>query len=380
LTNGKFYIGSAVKLKKRYGVHKSSLENRTHDNEYLTNAYYASGASNFVFECIDFVEKEKLIEREQYFIDTLKACDPIIGYNICPTAGSTLGLKRTQESKDKMSRFHGRKVYQWSEDEYLVKEYDSIGMAEKETGLSRDGIKRAALGYGKYKYAGFIWSYESIKSKTKGQSRERISESLKDRISEKNGTQVVQKDINGNFIAEYKNARFAQLQTNISANKIRVACRKGSICHGYKWEYLGEVKNGGRIGEKASRYGIKFTTDYLIEVSRKSGPVLQYDLNMNLIKEHHSLIEAHIYSGIDKKLIRTCCLYNKHSVRGFIFRSKELLGRKYKKLYRLDDDMNIVESFDSIYQACDKYKMLTASVYQSIRKRCKCNNFFWKTE
>ncbi len=379
VVNGKFYIGSAERLRKRFSSHKCDLENRSHDNEYLTHAYHKHGANNFTFECVEFVEKGRLIEREQLFIDDLKACDPEIGYNICPTAGSTLGLKRTQESKDNISRKHGRKVYQWSfEDGYLIQEYDSIGMAEKATGFSRNGIKCAALGYNKYKHAGFVWSYESIPAKTKGHSRNRVDMSIVNRTSETKGTKVVQKDINGNFIKEHKNARFAQIETGFSADRIRVSCRKGSVYCGYKWEYVGEVKNGGRVGKNATRFGVKFTTDHLIETSRKSGPVIQYDLDMNIIKEYPSLLEAHLYTGVDKRAIRENCLYAKRSSGNFIFRLKEMLGKEYKKLYKLDEYSNIVESFGSIYQACDKYSLLTATIYQSIRKGCKCDGFHWK--
>lgn len=381
VVNGKFYIGSAARLRKRFSSHKCDLGNRSHDNEYLIHAYHKHGANNFTFECIEFVEKGRLIEREQFFIDDLKACDPEIGYNICPTAGSTLGLKRTQESKDNISRKHGRKVYQWEfETGYLFAEHDSIGMAEKATGFSRDGIKCAALGYNKHKHAGFVWSYESIPSKTKGQNRGKVDISIVNRTSETKGTKVVQKDISGNLIKEHKNARFAQMETGFLAHGIRVSCRKGSVYCGYKWEYVGDVKNGGKVGKNATRFGVKFTTEHLIDMSRKSGPVIQYDLNGNIVKEHLSLIEAHLYSGIDKKVISTCCFYNKHHINGFVFRFKELLGRKFKTIHRLDENLNPVESFDSIYQACDKHHILTSSIYQSIRKGRKCDGFYWEIE
>lgn len=380
LTNGKFYIGSATRLRKRFSDHKRYLERKTHDNDHLTNSYHLNGAENFVFECIELVAKEKLIEREQFYIDSLSACNENIGYNICPTAGSTLGLKRTQESKDEISKKHGRKVFQWSEDEYLFREYESIGMASKETGLNRGSIKCAALGYSKHKYANFIWSYESVPSKTKGHSREKRDSSIVNRISDTKSTKIIKKDIGGKFLSEHKSARCIQLETGILAEGVRLSCRKGTIYAGYRWEYAEKVKNGGRVGEKSTRFGVLFTTEQLIDISRKSGPVIQYDLNGNIVKEHLSLIEAHLYSGVDKDLIRYCCIYNKHNVGGFIFRRKNFLDRKYKKIHMLDDNSEIIESFDSIYQACEKHKMLTSSVYQAIRKNFKCNNYFWRFE
>jgi group I intron endonuclease len=376
--NGKFYIGSAASLRKRFTGHKHDLNNHVHDNEHLTRAYHKYGADKFTFECIEFVERSKLIEREQLFIDSMKACDPDIGYNICPTAGSTQGMKRTQESKDKMSRLHGRKVYQWSmEDGSLLQEYDSISFAAQAMGLNKGSIKCAAMGYNKHKHAGFIWSYEQVPSKTKGQNRGKVDPSIVDQISESKGTQVVQKDVDGNIVMTHKNARFAFLNTGIPAHGIRVSCRKNSVFRGFRWEYVGEVRNHGKVGENATRFGAKLSMDQLINLSRKSGPVAQYDLNMNLIKEHPSLIEAYIHTGISKRLISENCLYLKQSADGYIFRRKSLFDKKYKKFYRLDENFNILESFESVYHACDKYRLLTTSIYQSIRKKRKCGGFFW---
>jgi group I intron endonuclease len=44
-----------------------------------------------------------LIEREQYWIDKTQCCTRGIGYNICVTAGSRLGMKHTAEAKQKVS-------------------------------------------------------------------------------------------------------------------------------------------------------------------------------------------------------------------------------------------------------------------------------------
>jgi histidinol dehydrogenase len=68
---------------------------------------------NFKFERIENVkDKTKLIEREQYYLDTLLYAQEYIkdkdlrflnlGYNINPTAGSQLGSKRGEETKKKI--------------------------------------------------------------------------------------------------------------------------------------------------------------------------------------------------------------------------------------------------------------------------------------
>ena len=97
IVNGKFYIGSAVDLYNRCCTHKYNLIRNTHHNNYLQNSFNKYGADNFVFEVIVLCEKELLINYEQYYIDTLKP-----DYNLCRIAGSSLGIKRSQEFKDKM--------------------------------------------------------------------------------------------------------------------------------------------------------------------------------------------------------------------------------------------------------------------------------------
>lgn len=103
ILNNKKYLGSAKNIKKRWYQHKNTLNNNCHDNSYLQNAWNKYGANNFKFSVLEEVEPEKLIEREQYYINLYDVCNKIIGYNLAPTAGNTLGFKFSEESKLKMS-------------------------------------------------------------------------------------------------------------------------------------------------------------------------------------------------------------------------------------------------------------------------------------
>jgi group I intron endonuclease len=96
-TNGKFYIGSAIDLKGRWRVHKFYLKNNNDKrvSKYLLNAWNKYGAENFEFLVLEHCEKEKLIVREQFYLDTLKP-----QYNISRTAGSPLGVKHSDDFKE----------------------------------------------------------------------------------------------------------------------------------------------------------------------------------------------------------------------------------------------------------------------------------------
>lgn len=107
-TNGKCYVGSAVNLPGRWASHRKNLRSKKH-NPKLQNAWNKYGEDAFEFLVIEFVDdKTKLIEREQYWIDTLDVVKK--GYNILPTAGSMLGYKASEESRKLQSRIRtGRK-------------------------------------------------------------------------------------------------------------------------------------------------------------------------------------------------------------------------------------------------------------------------------
>lgn len=96
LINNKFYIGSAVSLLSRYHTHKNSFVKNKHKNQHLQNSINKYGIDNFKFEVIELCDKEQLLIKEQYYIDTLKP-----EYNICLIAGNSLGVKRSEEYKEK---------------------------------------------------------------------------------------------------------------------------------------------------------------------------------------------------------------------------------------------------------------------------------------
>jgi len=99
IVNGRFYIGSACSFNRRWAAHKHLLCKGTHHSLYLQNAWNKYGEESFYFGILEPVEdKEDLIAREQYWMDLLGP-----QYNICPTAGSLLGVKHTEEFKQKVS-------------------------------------------------------------------------------------------------------------------------------------------------------------------------------------------------------------------------------------------------------------------------------------
>lgn len=101
LQNTKIYIGSAVNFNYRKRTHLSLLRNNKHHSKHLQSSWNKYGEENFFFEIIEKCDKNKLLEREQFYLNIL-SCD----YNIQITAGSNLGLKFSDNHKAKLRKAH----------------------------------------------------------------------------------------------------------------------------------------------------------------------------------------------------------------------------------------------------------------------------------
>lgn len=111
LLNGKIYIGSAVNFKARFRQHKSELRSNKHKNNYLQSAWNKYGEEIFEFLVLEIVDnKNDLLDREQTWINLTNCYNDNCGYNILPNARNSLGVKRSDETKLKISKVNKGKV------------------------------------------------------------------------------------------------------------------------------------------------------------------------------------------------------------------------------------------------------------------------------
>lgn len=98
--DGRFYIGSAADIYLRWRWHRNS------QTQLIGKMIKKYGKGAFLFEVVEKVEpiKELLEEREQYYLDTLKPFpwNNNRGFNLCEKAYTVLGVKRSEETKEKM--------------------------------------------------------------------------------------------------------------------------------------------------------------------------------------------------------------------------------------------------------------------------------------
>ena len=174
LENGKRYIGSAMSFRHRRRRHFGDLCRGDHHNRYLQNAWNLYGEKAFAFEVLEYViDPEQLIEREQYYLDTLKP-----EYNICSIAESPLGTKRTEETRRKMSEAQkGRK--------HTKETRRRISEAQRGKALSEEHKQKLSRAR-----QGKTWGTHTEETKQKigearrGQKRAPFSEEWRRRISE----------------------------------------------------------------------------------------------------------------------------------------------------------------------------------------------------
>lgn len=100
VTNSKRYIGSAAGkgFDNRWKLHVTDLTKNQHHSSKLQNAWNKYGADSFIFEILLYCDPKNCLMYEQIALDHYQP-----EYNICMVAGSNLGVKRSEETKNKIS-------------------------------------------------------------------------------------------------------------------------------------------------------------------------------------------------------------------------------------------------------------------------------------
>lgn len=100
--SGENNVGSAVDISRRLNNYFSSVflkRELKKGNSIIYKALLKYGYSNFNLDILEYCLSDELIKREQYYIDKLKP-----SYNILKIAGSFLGLKHSEVTKQILSK------------------------------------------------------------------------------------------------------------------------------------------------------------------------------------------------------------------------------------------------------------------------------------
>lgn len=103
--NGKRYVGSAKCFRIRWNGHRALLRKGAHHSRHLQSAWNLAGEEAFQFSILKTCPPEALLVEEQAILDAEAPA-----YNVCPTAGNTLGRLHSPDTRAKIAaRAVGRK-------------------------------------------------------------------------------------------------------------------------------------------------------------------------------------------------------------------------------------------------------------------------------
>lgn len=95
----RMYIGSSKNVRSRTSTHFHNLKHGKHSSKHLQKFYDKYGAEKLTVEILENCPIEKLIEREQYWMDYISnRRSRSLLFNACPNAGTPKGLKHTKQS------------------------------------------------------------------------------------------------------------------------------------------------------------------------------------------------------------------------------------------------------------------------------------------
>jgi len=263
LINDKVYVGSSVNLKSRRYLHFYRLKQNKHDNKHLQNAYNKYGKENFIWEIIEYVEhnenkdilKKELLEREQYWIDKLNACNRLVGYNMCLEAGSSLGVMRTLEFRNKIRKIKLGRKHSEQTKQKISKTHKKLGTlppSNKGMELSEETKRKMSITAKNMSEETKRKMSESSKGnkhalgcKRSEEFKEKVSRVHKGKkLSKETKDKIGKKVINVTTGKIFNSAVEAAAFYGINKSHICSVCKGNrKTTGGYEWAYVGGNKN-----------------------------------------------------------------------------------------------------------------------------------------
>lgn len=178
--NHKIYIGSSKELKVRWKNHISALLEQRHGSKHLQYFFNKHKEIHFTLKVLETCSEDVLVEREQYYLDTLKPFGEN-GFNSRETAcNSSWGPRKLR----------GRKIYSYDK-LGNSREFRCASEAAKELfsdSKRNNPILKVASGIEK-SYRGYIFSYTPLQ---KEEIDLKFFDNRKSRHFRPNGTRMVE--------------------------------------------------------------------------------------------------------------------------------------------------------------------------------------------
>lgn len=182
IASKKAYVGSTKDLGHRRSEHFTTLERGCHKNRHLQRAFAKYGRKAFRFLVLEECERERLIEREQYWIDFYQSADKRHGYNLNPLAGRSTPSEETRLLIGEKSR--GRVPSKETCQRIAKANRGKKRSEETKRKLSKSATGRKLSEETKNKLRGRVFSEET---------RRKLSEAKKRRVGWKHSEETLQK-------------------------------------------------------------------------------------------------------------------------------------------------------------------------------------------
>ena len=169
----------------------------------ISKAFFKYGYSKFRLEILEYCDPLVLIEREQYYLDKFQP-----EYNILKTAGSLLGFKHSESTRERLSKFYtGRVIPQEVRDKLSNSQKGRVHTAEALAKMSKSKLGRKLSEEHK----------KNISAASVGRTQ---SEESKLKISATNGTAIVVHDTETGEITNFVSMREVSRHFSVSNNTI----------------------------------------------------------------------------------------------------------------------------------------------------------------
>lgn len=234
--NDKIYIGqTSTSLAERWYQHLSKTRHKE-DNSIVHKAIDKYGVEHFSILCVENIDansfnslKNKLNEREKYWIDELNTISPN-GYNIL-YGGEYVPIKR-------------RSVYQFDLNGNFLRKFESLSDAYRFLGVGTKHTKIQDCINKNHCIYGFLWSYDINDNPYDAyfNYQEQITEKKKRGERVRQIIPINQYDLDNHYIATYKNMKEPSKLFGIDNSvNISLCCKHiWETAYGFKWFYVND--------------------------------------------------------------------------------------------------------------------------------------------
>lgn len=281
----KIYIGQSDHIYRRWGYYKR-LASNIQQQVGIYRSLLKHGVENHIFDIVEECELEELNTRERYWQDHYDVLK--YGLNCILVKTDEKPLINSEETKLRKSlAAPTRPIKQYSLNGVFIKRWDRIIDVERTLRIANQTITNNCKGI-KNSAGGFIWRYDDSDLE------------VKPVISIKYGTPIIQYDLYGDFIQEWKSISMAGRGLSIDSSRIWSCCLLKQ-----------PQTNNSQFRYKNDNYPLKIENINKFE---------QFSLDDKFIREWYCIEDA--IRSVGKGDIKACLYQKQKTAGGFKWKYK----------------------------------------------------------